>query len=95
MANSEQALQDEVGESPASTSFGAFGVDVDTAAVPALIGDEGGETPFSEYSLYFKMTFVCHGSRIGGGGYPVGYPWRGGVGLTAGGIHLSPSACRP
>lgn len=62
MANSEQDLKDEVGESPASTSFGAFGVD--TAALPGLTGDERGETPFSEYSMYFKMTLVRHGSRI-------------------------------
>ena len=69
MTNSEQALQDWVGESPASTSFG-----VDTAVVPALTADEGGETPSSEYSLYFKRTLVRQG--CGGGlsyGVSVGF----------------------
>ena len=60
MANAEQTLQDWDGESPASTSFG-----VDTTVVPALTADEGGETPSSEYSLYFKRTLVRQG--YGGG----------------------------
>ena len=57
MAHSAQTFQDEVGESPASTS--SFGVD--KAIAPALIGDESGEASYSEYSLYFKRNLVPHG----------------------------------
>lgn len=79
MAKSEHALPDEVGESPASTSYGAFRAE--SPVVPALTGDERGETPFSEYSLNFKMTLVRRGSRIGGGRTTVSVAYLG-VGLT-------------
>jgi len=52
MADSEQALQDEMVFGP-STSFG-----VDKPIAPLRTGGEGGELPSSEYSLYFKMTLV-------------------------------------
>ena len=56
MADYEQALQDDRGISRASTTFG-----VDTPIAPPLTGDEGGQTPFSEYFLHSKVTLVPQG----------------------------------
>ncbi len=56
MDDSEQALQDDGGISRASTTFG-----VDTPIAPPLTGDEGGQTPFSEYFLHSKVTLVPQG----------------------------------
>ena len=45
--------QDKMKISRASQAFG-----VDTPIMPPRPGDEGGETPFSEYSLHFKTALV-------------------------------------
>jgi len=58
MADCEQVLQDRMAIYGA---FRAFGVDT-----PPLIGDEGGETPLSEYSLHFEMSLVPREGWAGG-----------------------------
>ena len=54
MANSEQALQNEMGVS--SSIVSAFGVD--TSIVPSGTGNGEDESPCSEYSLHFKTVLV-------------------------------------
>ena len=56
MDSSEQVLQDKIAICRASQEFG-----VDTPIAPPRTGDEGGETPFSEDSLHFKMALVPWG----------------------------------
>ena len=56
MDSSEQALQDKMAICRAPQEFG-----VDTPIAPPRTGDEGGETPFREYSLHFKMALVLRG----------------------------------
>ena len=65
MDSSEQVLQDKRVICRAQ-EFG-----VDTPIAPPRTGDEGGETPFSEYSLHFKMALVPQGVLRGwaGAGY--------------------------
>jgi len=53
MADLEQALQEEMGMSGRWTAFG-----VSRPVARPRTGDEGGPTPYSEYSLHFKMTLV-------------------------------------
>jgi len=52
VANSEQVLQDKMAIIRESRAVG-----VDTPITPQLTGDEGGETPSSEYSLHFKSPW--------------------------------------
>ena len=64
MDSSEQVSQDKMAICRASQEFG-----VDTPIAPPRTGDEGDETPFSEYSLHFKMAMVPRrGPRGMGGG---------------------------
>ena len=53
MDDSEQALQDDTGITRASTAF-----EVDRSVTSPWIGDEGGQTPSSEYFLHFKVALV-------------------------------------
>ena len=60
MADCEQVLQDR------TAIYGACrGFAVDTPITPPLTGDEGGETPLSEYSLHFEMSLVPRGDGRG------------------------------
>ena len=63
MDNSGQVSQDNMAISRISRAFG-----VGTPVTPPRTGDEGGEAPFSEYSLHFKMTLVARGCPGGWGG---------------------------
>ena len=60
MADYERVLRDKMAISRTS-QFG-----VDTPTVPPLTGDEtgdeGGATPYGEYSLHFKMILVPWGA---------------------------------
>ena len=53
MADSEQAFQDDTAIYRALAVVG-----VDTPIAPPLTGDEGGQTPSSEYFLHFKVVLV-------------------------------------
>jgi len=53
MADPEQVLQDKMAITRASRALG-----VDMPIAPARPGDDGGETPLSEYLLQFQMDLV-------------------------------------
>ena len=60
MADCEQVSQDR------TAIYGACrGFAVDTPITLPLTGDEGGETPLSEYSLHFEMSLVPRGDGRG------------------------------
>jgi len=59
VADSEQVLRDKMAIIRGSRAFG-----VDTPITPQLTGDEGGETPCSEYSLHFKCPWGWAGVRL-------------------------------
>ena len=56
MADSAQAFQ---GDTAIYRALAAVGVD--TPIVPSLTGDEGGQTPSSEYFLHFKEALGAPG----------------------------------
>ena len=68
MADLEQALQEEMGMCGRWTGFG-----VSRPVARPRTGDEGGPTPYSEYSLHFKTTLVPRwdgrGQAVDGSGF--------------------------
>jgi len=59
MADLEQALQEEMGMCGWWTALG-----VSRPVARPQTGDEGGPTPYSEYSLHFKTTAVPRGGGL-------------------------------
>ena len=60
MADCEQVLQEEMRIYEPS-----FTLEVDAPVPSPWTGADGAETPFSEYSLYFKTTFCSDGRGAG------------------------------
>ena len=74
MADSGQVFHDDTAISRALAAVG-----VDTPIAPPMTGDEGGQTPSSEYFLQFEMALVPQGwaGRTIDVGFGFGHLWFG------------------